>query len=56
VPVIVLFAFNAVLLVAGILAARPRMLPPAESSPGEPSPAAEAPAPPPASPSAGEAS
>ncbi len=28
-PVMVLFAFNAVLLVAGILAARPRMLPPA---------------------------
>jgi CP family cyanate transporter-like MFS transporter len=51
-PVMVLFAFNAVLLVAGILAARPRMLPPAELSPAELSPADGAPG----SPSAGEAS
>lgn len=51
VPVLVLFAFNAVLLVAGILAARPRMLPTAELPP-----AGRAPVSPPASPSAGEAS
>jgi CP family cyanate transporter-like MFS transporter len=50
VPVMVLFAFNAVLLVAGILAARPRMLPAAD-----PSPAVQAPSPP-ASPPAGNAS
>jgi CP family cyanate transporter-like MFS transporter len=62
VPVMVLFAFTAVLLVAGILAARPRMLPPADLPPAGRSPAgrspgdhAPAPAPPPASPSAGEA-
>jgi len=44
VPVMVLFAFNAVLLVAGILAARPRMLPSADPPPvGEaPPPAGEA--------------
>ena len=41
----VLFAFNAVLLVAGILAARPRTLPVADV----------APVPPPAPPAAGEA-
>ena len=46
VPVMVLFAFNAVLLVAGILAARPRMLPPADISPAGGAPA---------SPPAGEA-
>lgn len=34
VPVMVLFAFNAVLLVAGILAARPRMLPAADTAAG----------------------
>jgi len=32
-PVMVLFAFNAVLLVAGVLAARPRMLPAADPAP-----------------------
>jgi CP family cyanate transporter-like MFS transporter len=47
-PVMVLFAFNAVLLVAGILAARPRMLPSAD-----PPPAGGAVA---SSPAAGEAS
>jgi CP family cyanate transporter-like MFS transporter len=51
-PVMVLFAFNAVLLVAGILAARPRILPPADPPHGG---AGQAPAPPPASPSAGDA-
>jgi CP family cyanate transporter-like MFS transporter len=59
-PVMVLFAFNAVLLVAGILAARPRMLPPADLPPADRhprdrSPGDHAPAPPPASSSAGEA-
>jgi len=48
VPVMVLFAFNAVLLVAGILAARPRMLPPADMSPACAPSASEPSAPPPA--------
>ena len=39
VPVMVLFAFNAVLLVAGTLAARPRMLPPADLPPADLPPA-----------------
>lgn len=39
VPVMVLFAFNAVLLVAGILAARPRMLPSADPPPASQAPA-----------------
>jgi len=39
-PVMVLFAFNAVLLVAGILAARPRTLPAAEVAPVPPAPPA----------------
>jgi CP family cyanate transporter-like MFS transporter len=55
VPVMVLFAFNAVLLVAGILAARPRMLPSADPPSADLSPADGAPAVPPAPPSAGEA-
>jgi MFS transporter, CP family, cyanate transporter len=56
VPVMVLFAFSAVLLAAGILAARPRMLPPADVSPADLPSAGGAPASPPASPPAGEAS
>jgi hypothetical protein len=48
----VLFAFNVVLLVAGILAARPRMLPAADPPSGG---ADQAPAPPPASPPAADA-
>ena len=39
-PVMVLFAFNAVLLVAGILAARPRTLPAAKVAPVPPAPPA----------------
>jgi CP family cyanate transporter-like MFS transporter len=54
-PVMVLFAFNGVLLVAGILAARPRMLPPADPPSADLAPAGGAPAAPPAPPFADEA-
>jgi CP family cyanate transporter-like MFS transporter len=47
-PVIVLFAFNVVLLFAGILAARPRMLPAADLPPAGETPAPPAAPPPPA--------